>query len=260
MAAAPARSIRASEHNRAHSTEFSREVSDVGDNDIHVTSREAWHIEHFLGAVFPVWQMRRCACEASDRPASYSPDSRRVTYAFISQQGFRFVLVGYRAEWKDAEGRKTAVNELAIYRMDPAGPNQVWRSRPWPASYPELHFWTSKSGWKNVVLFQEGGSEGEFGLASVFSFYNESKGLYIRDLTPSFPWLRARERFPFRSLYGQSISFRINDARELILSASDEPYNLGMSRIIRPGRLWRFNRTRGCFDRMKALTEVMSDD
>ncbi len=267
--------VRASEHNGARSTEFSREASEVGVNGVRITPRETWRIEHFLGAVFPVWQMRRCAWEAADRPASYLPDSRRVTYAVISQQGFRFVLAGYHVEWRDAEGRNVAVNELAIYRMEPAGPNQVWRSRPWRASYPELHFWTSKSGWRNVILFQEGGllddrssteggledrssTAGGFGLASVFSFYNEPKGLYIRDLTPSFPLLRARGRFPFRSLYGQSISLRIDDSHDIILKASDEPYNLGMRRIVRTGRSWRFDPFRVRFQQMKVFTEATS--
>ncbi|HET6401367.1 MAG TPA: hypothetical protein VFH95_08205 [Candidatus Kapabacteria bacterium] len=274
VAAIPGASARARSHPLAvRAIQFSPDISDVADSVIRLSPREEWRVEHFLGAMFPVWQMRRCAREASGQSASYLPVYRRVTYSVISQQGFRFVLVGYRAEWNDAGGGTVAVNELAIYRMESTGPNQVWRSRPWQASYPELHFWTSKCGWRNVILFQDGGSddrsstvddrsstEGEFGLASVFSFYNEPKGLYIRDLTPSFPWLRARERFPFRALYGQSISFRIDEARELILSASDEPYNIGMLRIVRPGRSWRFDPLRGRFEQMKVFTEVTSNE
>jgi hypothetical protein len=207
--------------------------------------------------MFPVMQMRRYAREIAE-PASFSPISRHVSYAVIEQEGVRFVMAGYRATWNGMAESKNVVNELAIYRMEPSGPNQVWRSRPWQASYPDLHFLVAKSGSRNVVLFQEGGSGGEFGLASVFSFYNAPKGLLLHDLTPSLPWLRASERFPFRTLYGRQISMRIQNARDLILSANDQEYNLNMSTIVRPGRSWLYNRTRGCFERMKSYTDVMS--
>jgi hypothetical protein len=102
--------------------------------------------------------------------------------------------------------------------------------------------------------------DGEFGLASVFSFYNEPKGLLLRDLTPSLPWLRARERFPFRTLYGQDISFHMNEGKELILSASGETYDLSMSRKLQPACSWIYDKTRGRFERRKEFTEVTSGE
>ncbi|HEX5316511.1 MAG TPA: hypothetical protein VFX22_07670 [Candidatus Kapabacteria bacterium] len=245
----------------AKQTEFSRESPEVSGSEVHITPREERRIEHFLEAVFPERQMRRFAW-LGGRTAEF-PVSRHVTYAVISQQGLQFVLVGYRAEWKAGEEREAAVNELAIYRMEPAGPNQVWRSRPWAANYSALHFRAAKSAWRTVILFQDGDQEGEhageFALASVFSFYNTPTGLLIRDLTPTLPWLRAHERFPFRTIYGQDITFRINSDGELFLSASDEPYFQGKSTHIRQSRSWKFDNSRGRFDLSRFGMMTLSD-
>ena len=242
--------------NSALHTQFSRETSEAGGTEVRVTAREAWRIEHFLEAIFPVRQMRRYAW-LGGRPAEF-PVSRQVTYAVISQQGIQFVLVGYRAEWKATEARTTAVNDLAIYRMEPSGPNQVWRSRPWQASYSALHFHAAKSGWRNVILFQDGSAVEAFALASVFSFYNAPHGLLIRDLTPTFPWLRARERFPLRTIYGQDITFRLDGRGDLFLSASDEPYHPNSSGLIRQTQSWKFNKRRGTFDLSKLGVMTLS--
>jgi hypothetical protein len=141
------------------------------------------------------------------------------------------------------------VNVLAIYRMEDGAPNQVWRSKPWEGSYYTLNFQTAKIGNRTVVLFQEGGANGEFGLASAFTFQNNPKGLIMRDLTPSLPWLRASTHFPLRPLYGQSIALRMQND-DLVLTASDQEYNI-FANTLRQSRTWKYNAKRYRFERMK---------
>ncbi len=235
---------------RGQSIQFSH----PGGAESALPERSARRIERFLAHQFPMRQMRRCAREAGERMEPKSALSRSVTYRVVSQDGLSFVLVGYSAEWNEP------VNELAIYRMEPDGPNQVWRSRPWEGCFSDLHFFTVAERDKNIVLFQEGGSEGEFGLASVFTFTNAPQGLYLRDLTPELPWLRARAHFPFRALYAERISMRTIDNSskhsgkgDIVLSASDEEYNLGMARLVRPGRSWKYNTAHNRFERMNTM-------
>lgn len=217
-------------------------------------SEKSYHrIERFLAHVFPMRYMRRVAHVAANaRPTSL----RRVTYEVITQEDINFVLAGYSAQWNEP------INELAIYRMEPNGPNQVWRSRPWEGNSSDLHFLALPAHDRNVILFQEGGNEGEFGLASVFTFKNAPDGLFLHDLTPELPWLHARAHFPFRTLYGEEISMRVepdgsqslknSNKNEVILSASDEAYNLGMTRLVHPERSWKYNSLRNRFERMKS--------
>jgi hypothetical protein len=239
---------------RAQVIDFDR-VSSPG---VSISEKSYHRIERFLTHVFPTRQMRRFAHVASNaRPTRL----RRVTYEVITQEHINFVLAGYSVQWNEP------VNELAIYRMEPNGPNQVWRSRPWEGNSVDLRFFAVPTPDRNVILFQEGGfqeggAEGEFGLASVFTFKNALDGIFLHDLTPELPWLRARAHFPFRTLYGEQISMRVepdgpqtlknSDKNEVVLSASDEEYNLGMSRLVRPERSWKYNSVRNRFERIKA--------
>jgi len=223
-----------------------------------ITEHTYRRIEHFLSHVFPIRQMRRYAHVT----LGAHPDRlRHVTYKVVAQEGINFVLAGYSVQGN------SPINELAIYRIEPdGGPNQVWRSRPWEGASGDLHFQAVPIRDRNIVLFQEGGNEGEFGLASVFTFRNAPEGLFLRDLTPELPWLRARDHFPFRTLYGEQISMRLADGgshsmknpekQEVVLSASDEEYNLGMARLIRPARSWKYNMLHNRFERMKATPSL----
>jgi len=210
---------------------FTSTPSSVSGDDVNVSARERQRIERFLSAVFPTKAMRRLE-HTSERPIS-----RRASYSVIEQQGTKFVLAGYTARWDQI------VNVLAIYRMEDGMPNQVWRSKPWEGSYYGLHFQTAKVGNKTVVLFQEGGNDNDFGLASVFTFQNDPKGAIIRDLTPSLPWLRAYTHFPMRPLYGQSIGLRMQ-GDDVLLSASDQEYTM-FANVMRQSRTWKYNAKRG---------------
>jgi hypothetical protein len=239
--------------------EFSTVAQQVDGTNITLTQREQARIERFLTHVFPTRQMRR------EAGCWDTPKSRHVTYSVISQEGLRFVLAGYNAEWKQDDKVKQSVNMLAIYRIEDGAPNQVWRGRPWMATYDGLQFSSAKAnaksrGEKNIVLFQEGGSSGNFGLASVFSFHNELHGLIINDLTPSLPCLRASTRFPFRPLYGRQIGLRANvgDQRDLILSANDEQFKINNEELIAPHCAWKYKR--GRFERLKFSGGTMTDE
>ena len=221
----------------AQQVEFTQVASSVSGEELHLSTREQQRIERFLSHVFPMKPMRRL------EHVSGKPISRRAAYSIISQEGMKFILVGYSAKWDNL------VNVLAIYRMEDGGPNQVWRSKPWEGSYYALHFQTAKVGARNVVLFQEGGSDDEFGLASIFSFQNTPKGLIVHDLTPSIPWLRAQTHFPLRPLYGQGVAMRMENDN-LLLTASDQAYTVFNS-IMRPTRTWKYNSRRGHFERIK---------
>jgi hypothetical protein len=217
--------------------------------DVSIPEHTYHRIEHFLSHVFPMRQMRRYTHNSG------AVRSRHVAYEVISQSGIDFVLVGYSAQWNEP------VNELAIYRLEDGGPNQVWRSRPWEGTAGDLHFHSVAAKDRNVILFQEGGNEGEFGLASVFTFKNAPEGLFLHDLTPELPWLRARAHFPFRTLYGERISMHVQDVASsqnfgIVLTASDEEYNLGMARIIRPARSWKYNSTHNRFERIKSMSSL----
>jgi len=241
--------------------EFSMAAPQVDGTNISLTRREQDRIERFLAHVFPIRQMRR------EAGCWKSPESRHVTYSLISQEGLRFVLAGYNAEWRENDQYIKSVNTIAIYRMDSDGPNQVWRGRPWMASYDGLRFSSAKANDKshtgrNIVLFQEGGSSGKFGLASVFSFRNKESGLVIRDITPMLPCLRASTRFPFRPLYGRQIGLRANvgDAHDLILTANDEQFKISQNdnQDWRPDRRWRYKR--GRFEPWNLRSSIMSSE
>jgi hypothetical protein len=234
---------------RAQVIDFDR----INSPDIPMSEKNYRRIERFLTHVFPIRHMRRYA----HIPGNAVPTRlRRVYYEVISQDGINFVLAAYAVQWN------VPVNELAIYRMETDGPNQVWRSRPWEGSSGDLHFQSIPERDRNIVLFQEGGTDGEFGLASVFTFKNAPDGLILRDLTPELPWLHARAHFPFRTLYGEHISMRVegdgsptlknSEKNDVVLSASDEEYNLSMSHLVRPGRSWKYNPAHSRFERMKS--------
>lgn len=218
-----------------------------------MTGREATRIERFLGRVFPTRQMRHIA-HSSDRPIV-----RRVTYGMINQSGQHFLIAGFTGRWKDA------YNIMAIYRMENGWPTQIWRSNAWQASYYGWRFSSVEAGPKTLLLMQEGADENSFGLASVISFQNVKKGLIIHDLTPSLPRLRAYTSFPFRPLYGQSISLRFHDDEKpsIILRASDEEFQLSSTHAVRPTTEWRYNKQRSRFERIGvekskgALTHIL---
>jgi hypothetical protein len=253
-----ANAMASAQHIHAHSqtqpVQFTRISPSIDGEEVAVPAREAHRIERFLERVFPVRVMKHAA-RTMDAPVV-----RRVIYSVIAQQGRRFVLAGFTARWSEA------INVFAIYRMEDASPlskglgwpNQVWRSEPWEANYYGLHFWTARVGSRTIILLKEGGAENSFtssafSLASVFTFQNTDRGLYIRDLTPSLPMLRAYVRFPFRPLYGQDIALRLdNDRSNIYLSASDEEYHLDLSNPAPPSTLWKYNRLRARFERMRA--------
>lgn len=242
-------------HTHVAPVEFIREAASVDLHSVPMSHWEEWRVEHFLAYMFPVRELRRVAFE-KNRDLTFWPASRSVKYAVVEQQGYQFVLVNYRAKWQAANSGTAMISLLAIYRIERGGPNQVWRSRPWLATYRDAHFLTAKSGWRNVVFYQEGGNAGEFGLASVFTFYNKPAGLLLHDLTPTIPWLRAEARFPFRPLYGEEISMRRNAARELILRTHDEAFNLSMSQRVRPSRSWLFSRARDRFEPLPVFSDA----
>ena len=251
--------IRASKHKTASQhVEFNFITSQVDGATLSIPFHEQERIERFLSHVFPIRQLRREA-ELSD-----APRSRNVTYSVISQEGLHFVLVGFNAEWKFAERSKKSVNMLAIYRMEDDGPNQVWLGRPWMASYDGLRFSSAKanekSKWgRNIVLFQEGGTSGKFGLASVFSFHNEEHGIVLHDLTPSLPCLHVRTRFPFRPMLGRQIALRANvsEDHDLILSACEDQYRISKAKLVNPGGTWKYRR--GRFEPVKTGSMVFDE-
>src|SRR5438876_7272314 len=103
-------------HLNAQQIQFSPVSSAVSGEETSLSTRERQRIERFLSHVFPVRPMRRLE-GTSERPLA-----RRATYSVISQEGMKFILVGYSARWENL------VDVLAIYRMEEGGPNQVWRS------------------------------------------------------------------------------------------------------------------------------------
>jgi len=235
--------------------EFNFVSSQVDGANLSIPFHEQERIERFLSHVFPVRQMRHEA-ESGD-----APRSRNVTYSVISQEGLRFVLAGFNAKWESAERSKKSVNMLAIYRIEDDGPNQVWRGRPWMASYDGIKFSSAKandkSKWgRNIVLFQEGGASGKFGLASVFSFHNEEHGIVLHDLTPSLPCLHVRTSFPFRPMMGRQIALRssVFEEHDLILSANEDQYRISKAKLVNPGGTWKYRR--GRFEPMKAASTV----
>jgi hypothetical protein len=238
---------------RAQVIDFNR----VDAQGVSISEKSYRHIERFLTHVFPMRQMRRYAHVSGN---AHPTRLRRVTYEVLAQGGINFVLAGYAVQWNEP------VNELAIYRMEASGPNQVWRSQPWKGSSGDLHFQSASAHDRNIVLFQEGRAEGEFVLASVFTFRNAPDGLFMRDLTPELPWLHAHDHFPFRTLYAEQISMRTDgggsatlknsEKNEIVLSASDEEYNLGMAHLVRPGRSWKYNSLHSRFEPMKATSSL----
>ncbi|MDP4200004.1 MAG: hypothetical protein Q8902_10600 [Bacteroidota bacterium] len=189
---------------------------------------------------------------------SQVPLLKKAVYTIVEQDGIRFVLVGFTTQWT----WRLSSNVFAAYRLEHGAPNQVWRSRPWEATYDQLSFKTAMVGRRSIVLFQEGGdakvttnSGGydstyrvhQFGLAGVFTFQNKPEGLIVNDLTPSLPWLRAFTHFPFRPLYGTSITLSQNDSR-LMLSASDQEYQIGLETAVRPARTWQYIPRRDRFE------------
>ncbi len=225
--------------------QFTRLQSAVTGTGVVLSEREGKRIERFLSAVFPIRTMRRMEHKST------APFSRQAVYTVVEQDGTRFVLVGFTAEWTPSvgAGRKLSTNVFAAYRIEGGAPNQVWRSKPWEATYSHLDFKTASVARRAVILFQEGGAPDEFSLASVFTFQNKPEGLVINDLTPSLPWLRAFTHFPFRPLYGSAISLTQTDSH-LTLSASDQEYQVGLATTIRPERSWQYVPRRDRFERL----------
>lgn len=217
--------------------QFTRLQSAVTGTGVVLSGREGKRIERFLSAVFPIRTMRRMEHKST------APFSRQAVYTVVEQDGTRFVLVGFTAEWT----WKLSTNVFAAYRIESGAPNQVWRSKPWEATYSHLDFKTASVARRAVILFQEGGAPDEFSLASVFTFQNKPEGLVINDLTPSLPWLRALTHFPFRPLYGSAISLTQTDSH-LTLSASDQEYQVGLATAIRPERSWQYVPRRDRFE------------
>ena len=213
--------------------------SGLNSEPVSLNRHEVQRIERFLARVYPVKAMKR-AEHTSDRPLS-----RRVTYEVVSQGGTKFVLAGFTARWKNR------VNMLGIYRMEEDGPNQVWRSHPWIATYGALSFESVRANGKSVVLFREGGDDEErFGFAGVFTFRNEDAGLVVKDLTPYQPRLVARTSFPFHALYGLGIGFEpVDEARGVVLKASIGRYERMDGGAIVPTMHWRFEHGRFAIER-----------
>ena len=235
-------SVRAS-HHAPEPVRFTREFSSIDGKDLNLNWRETWRIEHFLRSVFPSREMYRFERhERSDWSESDAPLTRAVDYALIEQEGYRFVLVHFTLSREDDPG--TSV--LAVYRLERDGPNQVWRSRPWEGTYSGFRFQTAKIGWRNVILFEEGGEDNGFGLAGIFSFHNADQGLYLRVLTPEMPRLRAITRFPIRPMLARNISLDAREVRGITLAASDEAFT--DSRPAAFIRRWFFNARRGIFE------------
>ncbi len=246
----------ASAHKRVHPAHEAPHVqiaminSSIEDEGTTFSIREQLRVERFLAHVFPIRVMKRFAVHEEGKETIERGNARHITYSVISQGGLRFILAGFTSRWNNG------VNVLAIYRIEDGWPNQVWRSRPWQGSYDGLRFSSAKIGSRNILLFQEGSDPNEYGLAGVFSFENEPKGLILRDLTPSLPWLRASTRFPFRPLLAQHIALKLDEEKELILTASDEEYNMNQTTLVRPFRSWKYNKARSRFERMKILKSV----
>ena len=234
---------------RAQVIDFDR----VSSPNVSISDKSYHRIERFLTHVFPMRQMRRYARVPGNAPPT---QLRRVSYEVVSQDGINFVLAAYAVQWN------VPVNELAIYRMEAGGPNQVWRSRPWEGSSGDLHFQSVPAHDRNIVLFQEGGSDGGIRDRERLHFKNAPDRLILHDLTPELPWLHARAHFPFRTLYGERISMRVeadgsptlknSDKNNIVLSASDEEYNLSMSHLVRPERSWKYNPAHSRFEQMKS--------
>ena len=211
------------------------QIYSSGAAQIALSARESRRIERFLSSVFPARSMMRL------EHTRELPPFRRATYAVVDQDGSRFVIAGFTGQWSES------VNVFAVYRMEAGGPNQVWRSKPWEANYDRLQIQTAQAGRRTVVLFEEGGYDGDFGLASVFTFQDGEHGIAVSDLTPSLPWLSARTHFPFRPLYGSNIALKTEN-KELVLTASDQLFQVGLVNATRLERTWKYIPKRNRFE------------
>lgn len=223
---------------RRQPVEFSVSEPGLGSSKVTLSKKETQRLERYLSAVFPVRTMKRL------EHVHEEPMLRRATYSLIEQDGRRFVLVGYTARWS------TAVNVFAVYRIENGTPNQVWRSKPWEANYDRLAIQTAGAGKRNIVLFEEGGGIGEFALASVFTFQNAKDGIIVSDLTPSLPWLLARTHFPFRPLYGESITLKLDESnqKDILLTATDQTFQIGLVNATHLERTWKYSAKRNRFE------------
>lgn len=230
-------------HERLEHVQFTREFSAVTGRELNINWRETQRVEHFLRRVFPSREMYRFERRNEGTQTAFSaPLVRQVEYAFIEQEGYRFILVHFHA----ARLGEAGTSVIAVYRLEPDGPNQVWKSPAWESTYHGFHFQTAKIGWRNIVLFKEGGAEDHFGLAGIFSFHNAKNGLYLRVLTPQMPRLSAITRFPIRPMLARNISMDAGAMREIVLAASDEAF-LHSREVVTVHR-WVFNDRRGVFE------------
>jgi hypothetical protein len=227
---------------RAQTVHFERITSNISDDTLTLGHREEARIEHFLRRVYPKHSMERKV-----RPID-APLLQKARYDVVELQGMRYIVAGYVAEFAGDQ----FVHDIAIYRMEPQGPNQVWRSKPWIANYYGLNFETIESGSKMLLLFKEGGLDPSgFSISSIFSFAEGDSSFLIHNLTPKMPHLQARANFPHRVLYGQKVNLEESDDGSVILAASDDKFDESNEQI-EPKSFWKFNPKRGRFYPIKS--------
>lgn len=202
-----------------------------------LSSRESLRLERFLSRVYPTIQLRRKA-------RSYGkPILRKASYIIVTQGRKRFAVVGFSARWKEP-----AVNQLQVFRFDSDGPIQVWRSKPWEANYYGMKFEIVRSGYRNLILFEEGGiDEEQYGLAGIFTFTNAEQGVYLRDVTPQQPNITVHTDFSFRPLLGQGVHL-LQQGDNAILVAREDTYSLVNGLTSQPTYYWKFNPKRWRFE------------
>jgi hypothetical protein len=227
---------------RAQTIHFERITSNISDDTLTLSHREEARIEHFLRRVYPKHSMERKV-----RPIA-SPLLQKARYDVVELQGMRYIVAGYVAEFAGDQ----FVHDIAIYRMEPQGPNQVWRSKPWIANYYGLNFESIKAGLKRagskmLLLFKEGGLDPTgFSISSIFSFSEGDSSFLLYNLTPKMPHLQAKANFPHRVLYGQKVNLEKSDDGSVILAASDDKFDENNEQA-EPKSFWKFNPKRGRF-------------
>lgn len=227
---------------KAQAVHFERITSNISDDTLTLSHREEARIERFLSRVYPTHAMERAV-----RPRT-TPLLRKARYDVVVLQGMRYILAGFVAEFEGDQ----FVHDLAIFRWEPQGPNQVWRSKAWRANYYGLNFETAEAGRRMIVLFTEGGLDPSgFSLSGVLAFKEGDSTLLLRDLTPRLPHLQAKTNFPSRALFGQKVLLQETPDGDVLLAASDQDFTVSNEQVT-PTNFWKYNRRRGRFDVVKS--------
>jgi hypothetical protein len=227
---------------KAQHIQFERITSNITDDTLKLSHREEVRVERFLKRVYPTHSLERCILPRT------TPLLRKARYDVVELQGMRYIIAGYVAEF---EGGQLA-HDLAIYRIEPQGPFQVWHTKSWRANYYGLNFETASPKGRIIVLFKEGGLDPSgFSLSGVFSFREGDTCFLHHDLTPRLPHLNAKTNFPGRALFGQKVTLQQTPDGDVILAASDQDFTVSNT-LVTPTNFWKFNPKHIRFEPLKS--------